>query len=175
MPCPTHGDGCETVTYRTHCQRCGHRVFYFSCSEGSKVFFDSLGDPWPRHEDSCPAQAAQRFIAETGTPPAVTRGIIRAHARDLGIQIPQSVLQSLDEIEFSASTSPNKDTAISHAWVRAEAERAWRQVKDNYPASHRDSFIEQFIANYDRDPEPLRPEDIEFDFSALFREQPPTV
>lgn len=44
-----HGDWCRTRTYPTRCRICRADVFYFSCTCGSKVFFDSLGSPWPLH------------------------------------------------------------------------------------------------------------------------------
>ena len=46
---PTHGIYCYTKTYPTNCPTCSQNVFYFSCSCGSKVFFDDLGSPWPIH------------------------------------------------------------------------------------------------------------------------------
>jgi len=47
---PTHGWWCNAQTYPTRCRYCGAEVFYFSCDCGSKVFFDSLGWPWPVHD-----------------------------------------------------------------------------------------------------------------------------
>jgi len=47
---PTHGWWCNARTYPTRCRHCGAKVFYFSCDCGSKVFFDSLGWPWPVHD-----------------------------------------------------------------------------------------------------------------------------
>ena len=44
-----HGDWCNTKTRPTRCKYCQGDVFYFSCDHGCKVFFDELGDPWPRH------------------------------------------------------------------------------------------------------------------------------
>lgn len=49
MYTPAHGAWCNARTYPTTCQYCGQRVFYFSCDCGCKVFFDSLGPPWPEH------------------------------------------------------------------------------------------------------------------------------
>jgi hypothetical protein len=31
------------------CRHCGSKVFYYENSHGSKVFFDHLGPPWPKH------------------------------------------------------------------------------------------------------------------------------
>ena len=44
-----HGWWCNTRTFPTVCKYCRGDVFYFSCDCGSKLFFDSLGYPWPIH------------------------------------------------------------------------------------------------------------------------------
>lgn len=49
MPVPTHSSDCVTKTFPTNCPDCNHKVFSFSCNCGSKVFFESLGEPWPQH------------------------------------------------------------------------------------------------------------------------------
>lgn len=45
-----HGDWCRSRTWPTKCPSCRDPVFFFSCNCGSKVFFDSLGSPWPEHQ-----------------------------------------------------------------------------------------------------------------------------
>ena len=45
---------CASTTYPTVCPRCRQDVFYFSCSHGSKVFFDDLGEDWPEHDCTRP-------------------------------------------------------------------------------------------------------------------------
>jgi hypothetical protein len=46
---PTHGYGCRKICcYPTSCPSCGGNVFYYQCSCGSKVFFDTLGE-WEVH------------------------------------------------------------------------------------------------------------------------------
>lgn len=47
---PRHGLWCGARAYPTRCRFCGASAFYFECGCGSRVFFDHLGDPWPRHE-----------------------------------------------------------------------------------------------------------------------------
>lgn len=44
-----HGKWCGARTFPMTCKDCGEIVFYFTCNCGSKVFFNSLGDPWPKH------------------------------------------------------------------------------------------------------------------------------
>lgn len=46
----THGEWCGAVTWPTKCPGCSDPVFFFRCNCGCKVFFDSLGSPWPLHE-----------------------------------------------------------------------------------------------------------------------------
>ena len=36
--------------YPTRCRFCRNEVFYYENEEGSKVFFDDLGPPWPVHQ-----------------------------------------------------------------------------------------------------------------------------
>jgi len=47
---PTHGPWCNTRTWPTRCRYCSEKVFFYTCSHGSKVFFDELGWPWPLHQ-----------------------------------------------------------------------------------------------------------------------------
>ena len=50
MSVPRHGVDCRTRTFPTKCSNCGDDVFYFSCTCGSRVFFDELGWPWSEHD-----------------------------------------------------------------------------------------------------------------------------
>jgi hypothetical protein len=47
---PPHGLWCNTQIKPTRCKDCLAKVFYFSCDHGSKVLFDQLGEPWPKHQ-----------------------------------------------------------------------------------------------------------------------------
>lgn len=63
-----HGTWCGTRTWPTACQRCGADVFFFSCNCGSKVFFESLGDPWPVHDcDASWERELVRRVAPDGS------------------------------------------------------------------------------------------------------------
>src|SRR5690606_17773624 len=37
-------------THPTVCKGCGRNVFYYENTHGSRVFFDALGNPWPKHK-----------------------------------------------------------------------------------------------------------------------------
>ena len=50
MPVPTHGPSCRTLFCRqSMCLYCNQAVYHWSCSCGSSVLFDKLGEPWPQH------------------------------------------------------------------------------------------------------------------------------
>ena len=49
------------------CPVCGAAVFYFESREGGRVFFDSLGPPWPKH----PCTDTSRFVSVLPAPSAV--------------------------------------------------------------------------------------------------------
>ena len=60
-----HGVDCDARTFPTMCNLCGEKVFYFSCSCGSKVFFDDLGIPWPKHNCHNAARKWARRLPKT--------------------------------------------------------------------------------------------------------------
>ena len=65
-----HGAWCSSRTYPTKCRHCGQSVFYFSCECGCKVFFDTLGPPWPVHnciELALSDLSIKRALSELGT------------------------------------------------------------------------------------------------------------
>tara|TARA_Y100000588_G_scaffold394409_2_gene514761 strand:+ start:5632 stop:6396 length:765 start_codon:yes stop_codon:yes gene_type:complete len=41
-----------------NCPVCGQRVFFYSCPNGGRAYFDELGPPWPRH----PCTSQQRLL-----------------------------------------------------------------------------------------------------------------
>ena len=50
MGAPTHKPGCETLFFRpARCQTCNQIVYFWGCSCGSRVLFDSTDKPWPKH------------------------------------------------------------------------------------------------------------------------------
>jgi len=62
-----HGLWCGARAWPTNCPTCGHPVFFFMCDCGSKVFFDELGEPWPRHDcDTSWTRGIRRTTDSTG-------------------------------------------------------------------------------------------------------------
>ena len=49
-----HGVYCKTITFPLKCKYCQQQIFFFSCDCGSRVLFDELGPPWPRHDCGTP-------------------------------------------------------------------------------------------------------------------------
>jgi hypothetical protein len=104
MPVPTHREDCQTTLWRTRCPDCGDIVYFFSCTCGSKVFFDLNRPPWNPHEDRCipylirylrdvqgfSSTHIRRLIEEYATlhnisiPPEIHRQIIAQENRDTG-------------------------------------------------------------------------------------------
>lgn len=116
MPVPTHRDDCKTKTFSTSCPDCGNKVYYFSCSCGSKVFFDLPYPPWNPHENSCIPYLLRYMIEVEHVPEAQIRSIVEEYSQTLGIPIPADVRRRLDEIDRRSS---NRLTVIE---VHAETQ-----------------------------------------------------
>lgn len=86
MGIPTHGPDCQTSCYRTTCRDCDEPVFVLTCTCGSCVLFDELGEPWPLHADRCPAVAATDLREEGWTNEEIRDPILR-EARERGIAV----------------------------------------------------------------------------------------
>ncbi len=86
MSVPTHRAGCQTRIWRTTCLDCHKPVWFFSCSCGSKVFFDAKGGSWLLHQDSCPIYHARLLLLQ-GSDPRTIRSLVEADARRTGIAI----------------------------------------------------------------------------------------
>ncbi len=60
MSVPTHDITCKTRAIPIECPDCKQMVWYFSCTCGSKVFFNDLGYPWEIHY--CKEYALRRYL-----------------------------------------------------------------------------------------------------------------
>ena len=50
MSVPTHGASGRTLFCRpVTCKYCNQNAYHWSCSCGSNLLFDKLGEPWPQH------------------------------------------------------------------------------------------------------------------------------
>ena len=93
MSVPTHRAGCDTRLWPTTCPDCGKTVFFFSCTCGSRVFFDEPGFPWPRHGDRCVAYAFRSYIQSSGASPEEARDLIYDTAAQKGLEVEDSLIQ----------------------------------------------------------------------------------
>lgn len=51
MPVPTHRPDCHTEKYfKTKCQFCGKQIFFWSCTCGSRLFFETRDPDWIKHD-----------------------------------------------------------------------------------------------------------------------------
>lgn len=95
MAVPTHRYGCETRLWATICPDCGQRVFFFSCSCGSKVFFDLPVPPWNPHADSC-VYYLIRILRDVEQRSATeVRKLVEDYASDNQLEIPRDVYRKL--------------------------------------------------------------------------------
>ena len=60
MSIPKHAAGCHGRAYPSKCPTCHGKVFYFACSCGNKVFYQSLGGEWPVH--ACKVKKAKALV-----------------------------------------------------------------------------------------------------------------
>ena len=47
------------INYNARCPVCGAQVFFYANAAGSRVFFDNVGWPWPKHE--CTDRSKRRY------------------------------------------------------------------------------------------------------------------
>ena len=80
MNVPLHGKHCRTHTFPTTCNRCGDEVFFFSCTCGSKVFFDQLGWPWLEHD--CAFSQSDQKWADGKTKTSHADGSVKVEISD---------------------------------------------------------------------------------------------
>jgi hypothetical protein len=90
MSVPTHREDCQTRTWKTTCPDCKKPVWFFSCTCGSKVFFDAKGYPWPLHGESCPIYHIRGLI-DAGSDPKQIRKVLESEARLRNTAIPVDI------------------------------------------------------------------------------------
>ena len=73
MGTPTHRPGCETLFFRpARCLPCDQIVYFWGCSCGSRVLFDSTEKPWPKHK--CSGAAKLATVSRSGTDQGRSKG-----------------------------------------------------------------------------------------------------
>lgn len=63
------------VNPNAKCPECGAQVFYYENAHGSRVFFDHLGPPWPKHPCTDRRSATTKVTAQCARPERRRRGL----------------------------------------------------------------------------------------------------
>jgi hypothetical protein len=100
VPVPTHRVGCKTLLWATTCPDCSDRVWFFSCTCGSKVFFDQPGGHWPRHDERCIPYLV-RLLQSEGQSVGAIRNRVLSAAAERRTTVPEEISRLLQEKEFA--------------------------------------------------------------------------
>ena len=95
-----------TKTWQTACPDCAKRVFFFSCTCGSKVFFDQLGAPWPHHEDVCVGHLVRVLRNADGLSFAQIERRLEDEAERRGAVVPANVRTLMRTLNFRETGAP---------------------------------------------------------------------
>jgi len=104
MPIPTHSNSCYTKTFPWNCPDCKEKVYYLSCTCGSKVFFNSLGDPWPEHK--CRKYKIRRAIEMVQDIKHLTSDEVFKIIEDSGDVIPDEYVEFIDKLLANRKIEP---------------------------------------------------------------------
>jgi hypothetical protein len=104
MPVPTHREDCVTKIWPTTCPECGEDVYFFSCTCGSKVYFDLPHPPWNPHENRCIPYLIRYLTEEEHISGLRVRQIVEEYSRTSGIPIPPDIHRRLVALENKGKT-----------------------------------------------------------------------
>lgn len=128
-----HGVMCGSRTWPTKCPTCREEVFFFSCTCGSKVFFDELGAPWPLH--SCFAQR-HRVLADAVASGAISMvdSTIDPTARRWRERIDESFAQTIRQRRERSTPDPIVHMAPKRGAARhlVGILREWQQAANPF-------------------------------------------
>lgn len=100
MSVPTHDITCISKAFQTRCPSCGETVWFFSCSCGSKIYFDQLGYPWEPHE--CREFRLKREVSLIQNAERLSSDeiyqMIMAHERRTGVEVDDKVLEMIEAV-----------------------------------------------------------------------------
>lgn len=94
------------------CQFCNEKVYFFSCTCGSKVFFDLPNPPWYPHERKCYRYLIWYLQEIENTPIFEIRSLIEKYSDETGITISHDVRDYLNQIEQQYRRSKPKIVTI---------------------------------------------------------------
>ncbi len=96
MAVPTHREDCQTQLFPWRCPDCGDRVYFFGCTCGSRVFFDTPGPPWDLHSDHCIHFLIRELREIRGLNDNEIVRMVREHARETNVTPSKDIHDYID-------------------------------------------------------------------------------
>ncbi len=97
MPVPNHSSSCLTRAFKTRCRYCDEEVYYFFCTCGTKLLFESLGPPWPIHYCLDEVEDIINIITDTyGTVDQSALNRIKIISEERGFELSDETLQKIN-------------------------------------------------------------------------------
>jgi hypothetical protein len=118
MSIPNHSSSCLTRAFKTRCRYCGEEVYYFFCTCGTKLLFESLGPPWPIHYCLDEVEDIIDVITDTyGTVDQSALNRIKIISEERGFELSD---ESLQKIKSYLRKNDNKQTKKKIQPIEAE-------------------------------------------------------
>ena len=133
-----HGSWCRLNAYWTDCPDCGQEVFYWSCTHGSKVFFDELGGDWPQHE--CAHKQRVRERSERLFGPWQQETIARQNKPESRVNRPAVPTPRPAKSRSAAPRRPAQPTQRTYAQATTVPPASSMRIETPHEASQRVSF-----------------------------------
>ncbi|MBJ6125395.1 hypothetical protein [Microvirga splendida] len=123
------------MTPNATCPVCGVRVYFYANSNGSRVFFDDVGPPWPKHPCTDRVKLSSTFLyqvrmaeitAQYGKKPAARRSLDRDGWRLFKALHTKSFRQELEHVasgrKFETNILKDNIPGLGQAiWIREQS------------------------------------------------------
>jgi len=96
MSVPSHSSDCVTKIFPSKCPYCGKRVLFFSCSCGSKVYFEEGICPFKDHREYCVASIIIDLMQNKQLSLNTIKMKINDYAYEHHLEIPSNVKRLLN-------------------------------------------------------------------------------
>lgn len=155
MSVPNHREDCQTMLWWTRCPDCRVRVCFFSCTCGSRVFFEYPGHSWPLHSDRCIPQLYRQLRAE-GHSVRQVRQLVEDESARRHAEIPAELANQLQADEFAetgeptiAEVEPNGDGQVLTGQIISESRQVNFFKRLNYPDNaFSRAFLGKLVADH---------------------------
>lgn len=138
------------------CPVCGAAVYFYANEWGSRVYFDEIGPPWPKHPCIVPSADESRYSRVAPVPYELSAGrriLSKAHSADKKNRIQGSgdnaTHLSTDAFSVRSSYSVEKGTALHLQRLYApSAPEVWESPEDISPEAGQLVFVEGRSLSY---------------------------